>query len=205
MCLRNVSSRGNSSSGGNSSSFNVSSKCVFASSFTYPPWQKCVFEMCLRLRAEKCVYQCAHNEKTFRRWVSGKKPLILTIHQPGHISMQKGVIPLVHPRKINIALEKMIVAWKSTFLLAWPIIKGYVSLLKLFRESTLSPINMEVENHPKWKETHFWRDPFSTEPWLWEEGYLSRLSFRLRHLQLVGQQLQFHLTGDVENGGFTVA
>ena len=30
MCLRNVSSRGNSSSGGNSSSFNVSSKCVFA-------------------------------------------------------------------------------------------------------------------------------------------------------------------------------
>ena len=62
MCLRNVSSRGNSSSGGNSSSFNVSSKCVFASSFTYPPWQKCVFEMCLRLRAEKCVHQCAHNE-----------------------------------------------------------------------------------------------------------------------------------------------
>ena len=61
MCLRNVSSRGNSSSGGNSSSFNVSSKCVFASSFTYPPWQKCVFEMCLRLRAEKCVHQCAHN------------------------------------------------------------------------------------------------------------------------------------------------
>ena len=62
MCLRNVSSRGNSSSGGNSSSFNVSSKCVFASSFTYPPWQKCVFEMCLRLRAEKCVHQCAHND-----------------------------------------------------------------------------------------------------------------------------------------------
>ena len=61
MCLRNVSSRGNSSSGRNSSSFNVSSKCVFASSFTYPPWQKCVFEMCLRLRAEKCVHQCAHN------------------------------------------------------------------------------------------------------------------------------------------------
>ena len=61
MCLRNVSPRGNSSSGGNSSSFNVSSKCVFASSFTYPPWQKCVFEMCLRLRAEKCVHQCAHN------------------------------------------------------------------------------------------------------------------------------------------------
>ena len=102
------------------------------------------------------------NHWTFRRWVLGKKPLILTIHQPGHISMKKGVIPLVHPRKINIALETMIVAWKSTFLLGWPIIKGYVSLLKLFREGTLSPIIMEVENHPKWKETHFWRDPFST-------------------------------------------
>ena len=66
MCLRNVSSRGNSSSGGNSSSFNVSSKCVFASSFTYPPWQKCVFEMCLRLRAEKCVHQCAHNVDEYK-------------------------------------------------------------------------------------------------------------------------------------------
>ena len=37
MCLRNVSSRSNSSLGGNSSSFNVSSKCVFVSSLTYPP------------------------------------------------------------------------------------------------------------------------------------------------------------------------
>ena len=65
--------------------------------------------------------------------------------------MKKGVIPLVHPWKINIALEKMIVAGKSTFLLGWPIIKGYVyvSLLKLFREGTLSAIIMEVENHPK--------------------------------------------------------
>ena len=63
--------------------------------------------------------------------------------------MKKGVIPLVHSRKINIALEKMIVAGKSTFLLGWPIIKGYVSLLKLFREGTLSAIIMEVENHPK--------------------------------------------------------
>ena len=33
-------------------------------------------------------------------------------------------------------------------------------------EVTLSP--MEVENYPKWKETQYCRDPFSTEPWLWE-------------------------------------
>ena len=31
---------------------------------------------------------------------------------------------------------------------------------------SISPIIMEVENYPKWKET---TDPFSTEPWLWEE------------------------------------
>ena len=73
------------------------------------------------------------NHWTFRRWVSGKKPLILTIHQPGHISMQKGVIPLVHPRKINIALEKMIVAWKSTFLLAWAYHQGLCQLVKTFQ------------------------------------------------------------------------
>ena len=35
---------------------------VFASSFTYRPWQKCVFEMCLRLRVEKWLPQCAHHE-----------------------------------------------------------------------------------------------------------------------------------------------
>ena len=30
---------------------------------------------------------------------------------------------------------------------------------------TLSPIIMEVENHPKWKETNIEVAPFSTEPW----------------------------------------
>ena len=34
---------------------------------------------------------------------------------------------------------------------------------------TLSLIIMEVENYPKWKETNI-GSPFSTEPWLWEEG-----------------------------------
>ena len=35
--------------------------------------------------------------------------------------------------------------------------------------STLSPTIMEVENHPKWKETNIGGTP-SPHPWLWEEG-----------------------------------
>ena len=38
---------------------------------------------------------------------------------------------------------------------------------------TLSPIIMEVENGCSWKVATIWRDPFFTEPWLWEEGYVS--------------------------------
>ena len=35
---------------------------------------------------------------------------------------------------------------------------------------TLSPIIMEVENYPKWKETNIRGTNFPL-PWLWEEGY----------------------------------
>ena len=37
---------------------------------------------------------------------------------------------------------------------------------------TLSPRIMEVENHPKWKETDIGGTHF-TLPWLWEKGYTS--------------------------------
>ena len=44
-------------------------------------------------------------------------------------------------------------------------------ILEGFFESkfALSPIIMEVENHPKWKETNIGGTPFPL-PWLWEEG-----------------------------------
>ena len=40
-----------------------------------------------------------------------------------------------------------------------------------FRIITLSPRIMDVENHPKWKETNIGGTPFPL-PWLWEEGYI---------------------------------
>ena len=50
--------------------------------------------------------------------------------------------------------------------------KNFAHIRILFSPwTTLSPIIMEVENHPKWKETNHWRDPFSTEPW-WENWWL---------------------------------
>ncbi len=41
---------------------------------------------------------------------------------------------------------------------------------KITWQYTLSPIIMEVENYPKWKETNIGGTHFPL-PWLWEEGY----------------------------------
>ncbi len=56
-----------------------------------------------------------------------------------------------------------------------------------FREGTLSPIIMEVENGKSfWKVTILWEiHPFLTEPWVWEEGCRSKV---VAPWQEVGQE-----------------
>ena len=118
MCLRNVSSRGNSSS------FNVSSKCVFASSFTYPPWQKCVFEMCLRLRAEKCVHQCAHNANTYAKnrdmlvwqcWVKWFPKLQVQVRK--HCQPYSNSNPIISSYLISYSMKSNQIMWALSWYL----------------------------------------------------------------------------------------
>ena len=49
--------------------------------------------------------------------------------------------------------------------------KGWKKQQKNPRKSTLSPIIMEVENDPKWKETNI-RGTHLPLPLLWDEGYV---------------------------------